>query len=128
MHRGTWWASVHRVAKSQTQLKRLNMHAHTHTHACTHKWIKRTNQNRNWQNKFKISSTVYKKSLSRVRLFVTPCPTLCDPVDCSLPGSSLHGILQARILEWVAISFLKGSSRPRDRTRVTHIACRRFNL
>ena len=36
------------------------------------------------------------------------CPTLCDPVDCSLPGSSIHGILQARILEWVAISFSRG--------------------
>ena len=34
------------------------------------------------------------------------CPTLCDPVDCNLPGSSIHGILQTRILEWVAISFL----------------------
>ena len=38
------------------------------------------------------------------------CPTLCDPMDCSLPGSSIHGILQARILEWVAISFSRGSS------------------
>ena len=38
------------------------------------------------------------------------CPTLCDPVDCNLPGSSVHGILQARILEWVAISFSRGSS------------------
>ena len=44
------------------------------------------------------------------------CPTLCDPMDCSLPGSSIHGIFQARILEWVAISFSRGSSRPRDRT------------
>ena len=41
-------------------------------------------------------------------------PTLCDPMDCSLPGFSLHGILQARVLEWVAISFSRGSSRPRD--------------
>ena len=56
------------------------------------------------------------------------CPTLCDPVDCSLPGSSVHGILQARILEWVAISFSRGSSRPRDRTPVSHIGGRRFNL
>ena len=56
------------------------------------------------------------------------CPTLCDPVDCSPPGSSVHGILQARILEWVAISFSRGSSRPRDRTQVSHIAGRRFNL
>ena len=42
------------------------------------------------------------------------CLTLCDPVECSLPGSSLHGILQARILGWVAISFSIGSSQPRD--------------
>ena len=56
------------------------------------------------------------------------CPTLCNPVDCSPPGSSVHGVLQARILEWVAISFSRGSSRPRDRTQVSHIAGRRFNL
>ena len=45
-----------------------------------------------------------------------PCPTLCDPMDCSPPGSSVHGILQARILEWVAISFSRGSSQARDGT------------
>ena len=56
------------------------------------------------------------------------CPTHCDPVDCSLPGSFLHGILQARILEWVAISFSRGSSQPRNRTRVSCIAGRCFNL
>ena len=50
------------------------------------------------------------------------------PVDCSPPSSSIHGILQARILEWVAISFSRGSSRPRDRTQVSQIAGRRFNL
>ena len=44
------------------------------------------------------------------------CPTLCHTMDCSLPGSSLYGILQARVLEWVAISFSRGSSRPRDGT------------
>ena len=42
------------------------------------------------------------------------CPTLCDPMDCSLPGSSTYGILQARILEWVAIPFSRGSSQPRN--------------
>ena len=106
------------------------------------------------------------KSVSRVRLFVTPwtvayqappsmgfsrqeywsglsfpslsqdkesevgqlCLTLCDPMDCGLPGSSIHGILQARLLEWVAISFSRGSSQPRDRTQVSHIAGRCFNL
>ena len=56
------------------------------------------------------------------------CPTLCNPMDCSLPGFSVHGILQARILEWIAISFSRGSSWPRDRTRVSHIGGRRFNL
>ena len=56
------------------------------------------------------------------------CPTLCDPMDCSPPGSSVHGILQARILEWVSISFPRGSSRPRDQTQVSRIAGRRFNL
>ena len=44
------------------------------------------------------------------------CPTLCDPVDCSLSGSPVHGIFQARVLEWIAISFSRGSSRPRNRT------------
>ena len=56
------------------------------------------------------------------------CPTLCDPVDCNLLGFSVHGILQARILEWIAISFSRGSSRPRDRTRVSRIGGRRFFL
>ena len=44
------------------------------------------------------------------------CPTLCNPVDCSPPGPSIHGISQARILEWVAISFSRESSQPRDWT------------
>ena len=56
------------------------------------------------------------------------CPTLCNPMDCSPPGSSVHAILQARILEWVAISFSSGSFRPRDWTQVSHIAGRCFNL
>ena len=55
-------------------------------------------------------------------------PTLCDPTDCSLPGSSVHGIFQARILEWVAVSFSRGSTQPKDWTRVSRIGGRRFNL
>ena len=52
---------------------------------------------------------------SKVKVLVAQlCLTLCDPMDCSPPGSSVHGILQARILEWVAISFSRGSSQPRD--------------
>ena len=59
------------------------------------------------------------KSLSRV--------WLCDPVGYTLPGFSVHGILQARVLEWVAISFSRRSSQPRDQTQVSCIAGRRFN-
>ena len=51
------------------------------------------------------------------------CLTLCNPMDCSPPGSSVHGIFQARILEWVTISSSRGSSQPRDRTLVTCVSC-----
>ena len=51
------------------------------------------------------------------------CPTLSDPADCSPPGPSVHGILQARILEWVAISFSRGSSCPSDGTCVSSFSC-----
>ena len=50
------------------------------------------------------------------------------PMDCSLPGSSVHGMFQARVLEWVAISFSRGSFWPRDRTRVSRIAGRHFTI
>ena len=50
------------------------------------------------------------------------CPTLGDPMGWGPPGSSVHGILQARILEWEAVSFFRGSSQPRARTQVSHIA------
>ena len=63
----------------------------------------------------------------KVNVLVAPsCLTLCDPMDSSPPGLSLHGILQARILEWVAIPFSRGSSQPRDRTPVSPIAGRFF--
>ena len=56
------------------------------------------------------------------------CPTLCDPMDCCLPGFSVHGIFQARVLEWVILSIPRGSSRPRNWTQVSCIAGRYFNL
>ena len=60
-------------------------------------------------------------------LVAQSCPTLCNPTDSSPPGSSVHGISQARILEWVAMPFSRGSSWPRNRTRVSWIAGRFFN-
>ena len=56
------------------------------------------------------------------------CPTLSDPMDCSPPGFSIHGIFQAWVLEWVAISFSRGSFQPRDLTRASHIAGRCFTI
>ena len=50
------------------------------------------------------------KQPTSVSEIVQSCPTLCDPMDCGLPGFSVHGIFQARVLEWVAISFSRGSS------------------
>ena len=88
-----------------------------------------------WENKHGTNMFVYSlisyqalwlvswsevKLLSRVRL--------CDPIDCSLSGSSVHGIFQARVLEWIAISFSRGSSLPRNRTRVSRVAGRRFTV
>ena len=65
------------------------------------------------ENKCKV-----KKKKKRGKVLVSQsCPTLCDPVDCNPPGSSVHGILQARILEWVAILFSRGPSQPRYETR-----------
>ena len=61
-------------------------------------------------------------------LVAQSCPTLCDPKSCSLPGFSVHGILQARILEWVAIAFSRGSSQPWDQTQVSCIAGRFFTV
>ena len=60
-----------------------------------------------------VTAYVHAKSLQS-------CPTLCDPMDCSPPGSVVHGILQARTLEWVALPSSRGSSQPRDGT---HVSC-----
>ena len=77
--------------------------------------------------------TSYRKSLTdffgqpSIRLHACSvaqlCPTLCDPIDCSPPASSVHRILQARILEWGSRSFSRGSSWPRNRTQISCIYC-----
>ena len=74
-----------------------------------------------WAKDFKMGSTWINWG-SGHSLVAKSCPTSCDLMDCSPPGSSVHGISQARMLEWVAISFSRGSSQPRDWTWVSHIA------
>ena len=72
-----------------------------------------------WERRLQFISV----SALRVCVLVAQsCPTLCDPMDCSPPGSTVHGVLQARILEWIAFPFSRGSSQPRDRTQVSRIA------
>ena len=130
MDRGAWWAAVHGVAQSWTRLKQLS------THAC----IGEENGNplqysclENPRNKGAWWAAIYGVTQSRTRLkrlssssnsignlhnatkvlVAQSRLTLCNPMDYSLPGSSVQGILQARKLEWVAITFSRGSSQPR---------------
>ena len=73
-----------------------------------------------------MQSKIYRCICVCVCLVAQSCPALCNPTDYS--GSSVHGILQARILEWVAVSFSRGSSQPRDQTQVSCIAGRFFTV
>ena len=72
---------------------------------------------------FGFSQQIFIEPLCMCAKSLQLCLTLCDPADCSLPGSSIHGILQARILESVAISSSRGSSQPRDQTCVCYVSC-----
>ena len=69
-----------------------------------------------WRWGFAVLECMHARSLQS-------CPTLCNPMDCSPPGSSVWMILQARILEWVAMLSSRGSSWPRDWTHVSYVAC-----
>ena len=94
---GACWAAVYGVAQSRTRLRRLSSSS---------SWLPRGNKKES-----EVSQS---------------CLTLCDPMDCSLPGSPVPGILQARILGWAAIAFSRRSSQPRDWTRVSCIVGRCF--
>ena len=77
-------------------------------------------------NTFKIFSDIYNYFVTLCSMCVKllqSCPTLCNPMDCSQPSSSVHEILQVRIQDWVAISFSRGSSQPRNWTCVSYISC-----
>ena len=77
-----------------------------------------------------ISTYIYIYTHTHIHIYIHTCVHACclsmvslyDPMDCSPPSSSIHGILQARVLEWIAIPFSRGSSQPRDRTQVSCIA------
>ena len=100
-----WWAAIYGVEQSWTRLKRPSSSS----------------------SRAKLS---YLRLLpKRSKVFVLQlCPTLFNPMDRSLPGSSVHEILQERILEWVAIPFSRGSSQPRDQTRVPKVLDKLLNF
>ena len=82
-----------------------------------------------YASKFRWESNQLKITKVKVKVSVAQlCLTLCDPMDCSLKGSSVHGILQGEILEWVAIPFSRGSSWPRYWTQVSCLAGRFFTV
>ena len=108
----TMWEGWRKLVTLNWNLQQLCSIGHAQVHKAYHKWYRNTDA-----------------SMSEwVRAVTQSCPTLCDPMDCSLPGSSVHGIFQAIVLEWSAISFSRGSSWPRDRTRASRIVDRRFTI
>ena len=94
-------------------------------------WVRKINKRHpNWKGQSKTVTicrylTLHTNEMNEV---AQSCPTLCDPMDCSLPGSSVHGNFQARVLEWAATSFSKGSSWPRDQTWISCVSGRHFTL
>ena len=76
-----------------------------------------------WTSNINMNQCCYILSLPYACSIAQSCPTLCDPMDCSPPGSSIHGILQVGIPEWVVISHSGGSFQPRDWTQVSCISC-----
>ena len=82
-----------------------SMRSKPYTFCFTHKTVPR----KSWNGSESYTSENIRYSPCVCVLVIQLCPTLCDPLDCGPPGSSVHGILQARILEWVAISFSRGS-------------------
>ena len=136
---GAWWAAVYGVAQSRTRLKRLSSSiqdlkriktdelplCQNHIDLCV--YIKLITYEPIFLKD--IIVCVCLRTHARMCVIVTQLyPTLCHPMDCSPPGSSVHGILQARILEWIVIPFSRGSSQSKDQTLVSCIAGRLFTV
>ena len=152
MDRGAWQATVQKGCKESDMTEWLSTEAHTHTHTHTHtrarahicihsllqaifpiqgsnpglpnsggfftSWVIREAQN--------IHICAYIITIGMCVLVTQSCPDLCNLMNCNPPGSSVHGILQARILEWVATLSSRGSSWPRNWSLVSLIEGRFF--
>ena len=133
MDRGAWWAAVHGVAQSQTRLSDFTFTFHFHalekemaTHSSVLAWrIPRTGEPGGLQS-MGLHGVGHNRSdlaAAATMCCAQSCLTLCNPMDCSRPGSSIHGILQARILEWVAMPSSRGCFQSGDRTSVSSVSC-----
>ena len=135
---GAWWAAIHGVAQGWTQLKWLSSsiwklgfgegslpppiyNSGSLCLTCLYNVVYAKNLLSFWESEILVCSG-QKSEIAQ------SCLTLCDPIDCSLLGSSVHGIFQAIVLEWVAISFSRESSQPRAQTWVPRIVGRRFTV
>ena len=118
--REAWRAAVHGVAKSRTQL-RLSNNSSTLKESL---WLLCLGRWQGQKQEDKSGMHFHLPLIGRLEhecMHAQLCLTLCDPMDYSLPGYSVHGIIQARILEWVTISFSRRSSWPRDQTCISCI-------
>ena len=117
--------------KKKTYIKKDRMkHTHHKLHPAIRRELPTFSFSLRWNSLDSTSNApTFKISTWEMKVKVTQsCPTLCDPMDCSLPGSSVCGILPARILEWVAMPFSRESFHPRDWTQVSCIAGRFFTI
>ena len=120
MNKPAWRASVHSIAENQAWLKQLSTSRqeiswNLRVADSQHRWVTLDVQQGSLGGFWYSSLLLSAQALLSHRL--------CDPMDCSPPGSSVHGILQARILEWVAIPSSRGSSWPRDQTHISWLSC-----
>ena len=139
--REAWCAAVHGVTKSQTWLSDwTTKYVQDHVHLASHQIIKcglfvhEVMFWCRWDSQFKSNNenelVFRRQNLAYISYLLWMCMLshfshvwLCNPMDCSLPGSSVHGILQARILEWVAMSSSRESSQPRNQMHVSCGSC-----
>ena len=114
-----WWKSQWNTQESIHSIRKWTQ-PHTHIHA--HRPMQESSVH-TWTPCSSLVSAEFRLWPVKLKALVgQSCPTLWDLMDCSPPGSSVHGILQARVLEWVAIPSSRGSSWPRDRIWVSWIA------
>ena len=125
-----WWNSLcksYRVMGEESSIRKpQTVGRNPEKNRMERRSLKKFQCKQTWRGRWKKG--IHTEHLFVCALVAQSCPALCDPVDCSPAGSSVHGILQARILEWVAILFPGGSSWPRDRTLFSCIAGRFFTI